>query len=479
MASIKLPAVIIVLLLSVACQNDSAEPIAGPAAVLLSSASIAIRVGDTISLQATPVDARGQPLAYNKLDWTTNDSTIAIVDSTGLIYGRSPGVTRISAHVGVTHGTAKVEVSNHESGWRGISIGCGLWSDFSTYCWFWPDQSGQTTVPVQLPGAQEFHLVRSGQGHRCALTTAGAAYCWGSNQAGQLGDGTTADHSMPGGVAGGLTFDSIAVGILHTCGLTHAREIYCWGAGASGQLGIGAVPELCHGIPCSPVPIRVSGNHRFRAVAAGGDDRIGFGAVGRGITCGISELGLAYCWGDNEYGELGDGTHVSRSTPTKVASDLTFESIAVGAAHVCGLSQARVFCWGANDRGQLGTVLPNEPRYHCLSGDILESCTSVPVLVSSNEAFTGVTTNRSHTCSVNRFGAAFCWGSNRFGQVGNGQTTTNYPYGVSNPQRVVGSRTFLELSTGVSTTCGITPDRSAYCWGNGSSMPLRVTDPGA
>ena len=198
-----------------------------------------------------------------------------------------------------------------------------------------------------MQGNLVFAGVSGGGNHTCSITTSAAAYCWGRNFSGQLGDGSTRDATTPVPVSGGLAFQSIDAGAFHTCGLTATSEAYCWGLNFFGQLGDDNSPNN------SDTPVLVQGGLTFATVSAGGVHNSNTG------TCGLTTSGEAYCWGDNRYGQLGDGAGGSAGDlspiPVGVTGGLTFQSVNVGGNHVCGLATTAVaYCWGRNFSGQLG-----------------------------------------------------------------------------------------------------------------------------
>src|SRR5207244_347176 len=143
-----------------------------------------------------------------------------------------------------------------------------------------------------------FATVQAGAYHSCGLAANGAAYCWGNGTYGQRGDGTKASGLAPVAVGGGPTLSAISVGAIHTCGLTAAGAAYCWGNNSAGQLGIGPLsPNVCSAEPCSTSPVAVSGGLTFTALS-----------VGYWHACGLTSSGAAYCWGDNDGGQLGATT---------------------------------------------------------------------------------------------------------------------------------------------------------------------------
>lgn len=233
----------------------------------------------------------------------------------------------------------------------GSSHTCGIASDDVAYCWG-GNQYGQLGIgtaedvnqgsPRTIQGGLTFRMVSTGGWHTCGVTTSGAAYCWGSNVYGTLGDGTTTTlQPSPVAVLGGLTFASISASFNHTCGVTTTGEAYCWGYNG-GRLGDGTTTDRT-----SPVP--VLGGLTFAMVSAGG-----------GHTCGVTTSGAAHCWGYNGDGRLGDGTVADRTSPVAVLGGLTFSSISTGDAHTCGITTQNVaYCWGRNHSGQLGNGTAN------------------------------------------------------------------------------------------------------------------------
>jgi alpha-tubulin suppressor-like RCC1 family protein len=144
-------------------------------------------------------------------------------------------------------------------------------------------------------------FVAAGYDHSCAIAAAGPALCWGLNEYGQVGDGTTTNRSSPTTVAGGHAFAAVTAGLRHTCALDTTGAAWCWGDNTYGELGDSTRTR-------SGTPVAVAGGLQFAYLKAG-----------ELSTCGITSTGVAYCWGDNEYGQLGDGTATSSAVPVKVA----------------------------------------------------------------------------------------------------------------------------------------------------------------
>jgi alpha-tubulin suppressor-like RCC1 family protein len=144
-------------------------------------------------------------------------------------------------------------------------------------------------------------FIAAGYDHSCAITLAGPTLCWGLNEYGQVGDGTTTNQTSPTTVAGGHAFAAITAGLRHTCALDTTGAAWCWGDNTYGELGDGTQTR-------SGIPVAVAGGQQFAYLKAG-----------ELSTCGVTPTGVAYCWGDNEYGQLGDGTATSSAVPVKVA----------------------------------------------------------------------------------------------------------------------------------------------------------------
>jgi len=249
-----------------------------------------------------------------------------------------------------------------------VSVGgnhtCGVTTGGAAYCWGYntsgelgigtasgPQQCGEyacSPTPVAVSGGLAFATVSAGARHSCGVTSVGVVYCWGANEDGQLGNGTTTNNSSPVAVASALKFSTVSAGGDHTCGVTTGRVAYCWGFNYYGELGTGSTtgPQQCRSFPCSTMPVAVTGGLAFVAVSAGEQH-----------SCGVTTSSQAYCWGFNGLGQLGNGSTTDSSSPVAVGG-FNFQSVSAGLgnhAHSCGLTTGGVaYCWGANYSGQLG-----------------------------------------------------------------------------------------------------------------------------
>ena len=241
----------------------------------------------------------------------------------------------------------------------GLAYSCGLTTGSSVACWG-ANESGQLgdgstsmhTSP-EIIATRKFVALATGWKHACAIGIDGLAYCWGDNSYGQLGDGTNRRSTTPSAASGNIRFTSIAAGNSHTCAVAEGGEVYCWGRNNSGQLGTtvpvsaaAAAPGVGESSATADrlVPTTVESSTRFISVTAGSVH-----------TCARTRAGVAYCWGQNSYGQLGDGTTSDRKTPVRVLGSYTFAAISATSAHTCGITVEKdTYCWGYNTDGQLG-----------------------------------------------------------------------------------------------------------------------------
>ena len=230
---------------------------------------------------------------------------------------------------------------------------------------------------------------------------------------------------------------SISVGNVHACARSLENVAYCWGSNVlpgnstGGSLGIGESGGF------RVVPTQVIGGQTFQSLLAGA-----------GHTCGLTSGAAAYCWGWNlHYGQVGDGSSENRYAPVAVAGSLTFDNLAPGGIHTCGINATgAAYCWGGNLWGQLGDGSKVNRR--------------TPVLVLGGLVFQALTAGGQHTCGLVDGGPAYCWGRNNVGQLGNDRLEDR-----SDPDAIGGGLAFERLTAGEQHTCGLTSTGAGYCWG--------------
>jgi alpha-tubulin suppressor-like RCC1 family protein len=285
----------------------------------------------------------------------------------------------------------------------------------------------------------------AGDSHTCALLEDGSMTCWGENHHGQLGDGSTERRLFPGPaiVADGAPAAAIATGDSHSCAIS-SGTVYCWGYNHFGQLGVGDANDRF-------VPTMVILGSAPSTLSAGA-----------GFTCATDTEGGVQCWGLGSDGELGDGfsgTGFHRTTPAPVTGlDHGAVAVTAGSSHACALlSDGAVKCWGYNAFGELG--------------DGTQISSNVPVAVNSNALGApalALAAGGQHTCALLEGGAVKCWGSDAFGELGDGNAPVSQALPIA-VQNLGGSA--VSIAAGSHHTCALLATGEVKCWGiNGSGQ---------
>ena len=368
---------------------------------------------------------------------------------------------------------------------------CALSGSGNAYCWGYNlvgalGNNSETTslVPVEVVGLggsgflSGLVQLAAGLYHTCALTIAGNVYCWGEGLDGELGNFTASTSLVPVEVVGvgdsgflsGVA--NISAGERHACAVTSGGNVFCWGMGVSGQLGANSTSE-------ESTPVEV--------VGIGGTGFLGgIVSVSGGFehSCALSAIGNVFCWGDNGYYELGDGSGGGQSnTPVEVQvqgfgrGQSFFSTYVVTPTLVSAVSSGydscalttggNVYCWGNGANGLLGN-----------GGN---SAVYTPVEVQGVTGGTGgnslggivsLGAGSQQTCAINVAGNVYCWGWNGQGEIGINSTTTTYT-----PTEVLGLGGpnlggIVNLAGGGQHECAVSGAGNVYCWGGNTNGQL-------
>lgn len=401
--------------------DDPPPPPPPPPPVALSSVAIVpaqydLLVGEEVALaaQANGYDCSslacvpGGPVVV-PFTWSSSVAGVLSIQATGVTRGIAPGVSNaIASYAGIARNTARIRVATAFVALGSVAASeyqtCGLAADGSAYCW--PERPARYD-PIQLPDAGII-------------------------------------PAAP--FAGGLRFSQISLGSNHGCGITVAGPTVCWGTNGLGRSDLN-----------NPAPGEITGGHRFTLLSANsGFKNLGGQPIDH--TCGVDGAGLAWCWGDNMYGQIGTaaalpprigfGGTPHAPQPTAVDGGRIFREVAAGWRHSCGVTTAgTVFCWGANDAGQLG------------DGSTTNSLTPVQAVLGGEVA--DLAAGVDYTCARRPAGEVLCWGNNAQGQLGLG-TRDAVPHPL--PAGVVGGTAFTKVSAGF-LTCGLDGSGRSWCWG--------------
>ena len=455
-------------------------------AVTVAPAGPSVPTGQKVALTATLKDSSGAALSpqHRTIAWASSNAAVASVAQTGEVTAISPGTATISAtSEGITGTTvvtvtgttsttvtALVEPSNGE-------VELGNTVALTT----WPQDAAGNYL-LGLPVAYS-----TLDPTRATVTTDGIVTGTGLGQVliGALVDGHQTGVSLTVVPPYPLVVGTPGTGLNHACLLRTNGSVWCWGGGEYGQRGDGIKTTR------QPIPQPVLGGHTFTALSVGGHR-----------ACALNGAGQAYCWGENVYGQLGDGTTIDKATPVAVSGGKTFTKIYAGklggpgsqATFSCGLeANGSAWCWGygsfGNGNPPIRHLTPVQvtsvPPFVALALGAPQACgltasgetwcfgeQTPPARVASGHVFTAITGGLDHFCGLEADGEVWCWGRNTFGQLGDGSTVTR-----TSPVKVVSSRSFVAVAGQTAGTCALATDQTAWCWGihgrNGDGTPPR------
>lgn len=272
------------------------------------------------------------------------------------------------------------------------------------------------------------------------------------------------------GGAAFIAFERLSAGGRNSCGIDGGGVLYCWGFNGDGQLGIGAGPVGSGPVYAVPQAVPPIGNQTFEFINGG-----------LFHNCGITFSHIGYCWGDNNNGQIGDGTNSrSRPAPTLITTSIPFARISAGRTHTCGVSNGgRGYCWGTNERGQLGasvafdsTTVPGTTRITFVDvnapAEIGSPANGAGTYFLGPWDWVDIAAGGVHSCGIRQGGIGYCWGLGREGQLGDGSNAVNQYF----PQVVAGGNVFTRITAGMRHSCAIRTDGAARCWGDNTDGQL-------
>jgi len=420
--------------------------------------------GDTIDVPldgslALPVkvkDDEGYELLGRELSFTSEDESIATVDEDGNVSGVDLGNTKITVGIDEFEETIDVHVVHRFNQiFAGHYHTCGLTQRGRAWCWGRNDmgqvgvgkieawETEAQPVRVVIDESISFQTLALGEKHSCGLTTDEKVFCWGSNASGQLGQepADLARSTVP------IELDDRSFKTLSSmadalCGLDENGHAYCWGYN-SGDTELGN-PDVTQPSP-TPVPV---------AAPEEASDPIAFAELRHGFyhSCGLTASGRLYCWGYGPHGQIGHGKNESVAKPVQVLAGQKVTKFALTGRSTCALrDDDRTYCWGHN--GYYQVVLDPEESWN------------LPVLSFRPEEFVPASFGfgEMHACALDDDGKAHCWGANTNGQLGRYIEGDNK--GWIAPIEPADKR-FTSIVAGTHHTCGIADDGKTYCWGS-------------
>jgi alpha-tubulin suppressor-like RCC1 family protein len=385
--------------------------------------------------------------------WSTSNSAVLTVSTTGLVTGKSMGTETVTANYGGVLGSVKITVKG------------------------------------------PYTAVASGGGHTIGRYADGSLVAWGANRSGQLGDGTATDIFIPTPVGSVTTWAAISAGEFHSLAVRSDGSLWAWGWDLYGQLGDGKSKDVWQ-------PAKIGSATNWLVVSAG-----------TAHSVGVTKDGKLWGWGRNFNAQLGDATMIGRSVPTLIGAAVNWLSVAAGATHTVGLqSDGSILTWGANDKSQLGQGAPTAAPAVCLAsilgcvpgvntgfkavaiaagmdhslairdngaliawgsnaygqlGDSSNTDVIFPALIGTDTDWAVISAGAQHSVAIKSDGSLWAWGSNDFGQLGNG-TMDSYNY----PVQIGTDKNWIAISAGKFHTFAIKGDGTLWGWGRSADGQL-------
>jgi alpha-tubulin suppressor-like RCC1 family protein len=345
----------------------------------------------------------------------------------------------------------------------GLANTCAITRERKAACWggnargqIGDDTTAEAKVARRVSVLSDVQQISVGDGHACAIEGAQrAAYCWGDNGAGQLGD-TFGPSSNPVPVPVNAPdqarlngVSEIAAGAAHTCAVV-SGSVMCWGLCTGGRCGDGDVGM--HELRTPDLVRRTATGQAVRNA-----QRVVAGAQ---HSCLLTASGTVECWGDNSAGQLGRGEDVALANAASSAPVLgldAVEQLVAGRNHSCALQAGTVYCWGSNFGGQLGGVTTT-------ATGAARNSDPTPTAVPGLSGIATIAAGVEVSCAIDGDGALFCWGSNLFGELG------ELASGKLPPTRIALGKV-AEVVT-AAHVCARLVDGPVHCWGRNNSAQL-------
>jgi hypothetical protein len=378
--------------------NDAVATVAADGLIRGITTGTASIIATFYGTESQPVNIKVDPLEWTQIhaDGTGSSVCGTVASGEAFCWGEASNVRSYPQFVPDT------------TYYSDVTSSCGLSTSGNLHCGIGLSLHGGGVPATPLPSAASFSVL-SNRLSTCALTSTGVAFCFGDNTWGQLGNGVAGPASTaPTTVAGTLNFTSISASGTHVCGIATSGKAYCWGKNDFGQLGTASTACGAAGIfDACAVPVPVAGDISFKTISAGVR-----------YSCGVATDGTGYCWGDSTYVPWRDGLTAKNPAPSAVQGGYVFNDISVASSHACGLTtDGAAICWGQNTEGALGrgtatiSITPGWP----------------PAPVDGGLTFSSISVGAQFSCAITPQRAAYCWGDNTVGELGNGKSASVTP----------------------------------------------------
>jgi alpha-tubulin suppressor-like RCC1 family protein len=259
--------------------------------------------------------------------------------------------------------------------------------------------SVDSALPVTVDAGTSYVAVSTGGNTSCAIASGGQLKCWGYNGYGSIGDNTTANRTIPIAVNVGTLYKQVSTSGNTTCGITSADVLKCWGNNQYAQLGDGTTVQKM-------IPTVIDSGVLYKKIVSS--------HISSFYTCGLTTANKIKCWGDNQFGQLGDGTTTTRSLPVAINASKNYVDLSVGYVHSCAIEEltGQLYCWGKNEFGQLG--------------DYTTTMHTSEVIGDMSKSYSSISLGYNYTCGRTNKNLLRCWGRNDFGQIGDNSTIDVY-----------------------------------------------------